>query len=651
MARLDPPLTAKNGHKLEVLAICRISTIHQDKRSLADQEASYREWLAQHTDLPVEMHVVSSQGSGECLDRSELLDATEKVASGRFDLVITEDLGRICRRMQAHIFCESCVDVDTRLVAINDHIDTAQDGWEMNSVFAVMRHETYNRDTSLRIRRSLRNRFTQGGVLRCPIFGYVVPEGAKTDAEMRRDPNAEPIYDKWFRMLEEGATYAEVADYLNANNVPTGPSCRLPRWTGPMVSRVTHNPLIKGLRVRNKKISKRINKTGRRKSVNAPPEERLERHCPDLAFIAPDRYDRVIRLLDKRNAKYRRHLTNGRDPRANVSKKRTRWPGQHIYCGVCGRPFVYGGHGQRDRLVCSGAKNYQCWNGVTVDGPLARERLSASIYQALRQIPSFDAKLMSALEKECTSASEECLRKTKAMRQRIDTISRQIDNVIAAIRTIGHSDRLCNELTSLEHEQRELLDQLRETELAAESRVQLPTPEQVRKLAEKEFGRLSVESDEFARLMRRLISQIYVFPVQLIGGSATRLCASFTVCGSELLGSAAALPPAVKQQLESRICIRLFDPPQREQYREDVVRMRASGMREQEVADRLGITKTAAQSAAALQRTMDANGITDPWQPVTEPPSNDRRMKRHRHKRYKFEPLEGFPLPWPNTST
>ena len=79
--------------------------------------------------------------------------------------------------------------------------------------------------------------------------------------------------------------------------------------------------------------------------------------------------------------------------------------------------------------------------------------------------------------------------------------------------------------------------------------------------------------------------------------------------------------------------------------------MRASGMREQEVADRLGITKTAAQSAAALQRTMDANGITDPWQPVTEPPSNDRRMKRHRHKRYKFEPLEGFPLPWPNTST
>ena len=650
MLRMDPPLTPKNGHTLQVLAICRISTIHQDERSLADQEASHRKWLTEHTDFPFEVRVLASRGSGECLDRSDLLDAVALVESGRYDLVITEDLARICRRVQAHIFCETCVDADTRLVATSDHIDTGQDGWEIPSYFAVMRHETYNRDTARRIRRSLRNRFSQGGVLRCPIFGYIVPEGAKTDDEMRRDPDAEPIYDEWFRMLEEGATYAEVADYLNANNVPTGPSCRLPRWTGPMVSRVTHNPLIKGLRVRNKKISKRINKTGRRKSVNAPPEERLERHCPDLAFIAPDRYDRVIHLLDKRNAKYRRNLKNGRDPRANVSKKRTRWPGQHINCGVCGRLFVYGGHGQRDRLVCSGAKNYQCWNGVTVDGPLARERLSTSIHQALRQIPSFDSDLMRALEKECTASSQECLRKTKAMRQRIDAITREIDNVVGALRKVGHSDRLGNELISLEHERSELLDQLDATQLGARSRVQVPTPEQVRTLADEEFGRLSVESDEFARLMRRLIPQIYVFPVQLIGGSAIGLCASFVVFGSELCESAAAIPPAVKRHLESRICINLFDPPQREQYREDVVRMRASGMREQEVADRLHITKTAAQYAAALQRTMDANGIADPWQPVTEPPSNG-RMKRHRHKRYKFEPLEGFPLRWPNTST
>ena len=61
---------------------------------------------------------------------------------------------------------------------------------------------------------------------------------------------------------------------------------------------------------------------------------------------------------------------DGIDQRRNVPKKRTVWPGQHIDCGVCGRPFVYGGHGQTDHLICRGANDYLCWNGVTVDGPL-----------------------------------------------------------------------------------------------------------------------------------------------------------------------------------------------------------------------------------------------------------------------------------------
>ena len=48
----------------------------------------------------------------------------------------------------------------------------------------------------------------------------------------------------------------------------------------------TLNPILKGVRVRNKKMSKRVNKTGRPRSVDAPAEE-LERFkdlC-DGAFV------------------------------------------------------------------------------------------------------------------------------------------------------------------------------------------------------------------------------------------------------------------------------------------------------------------------------------------------------------------------------
>lgn len=130
---INPPLAAKDGRKLRVLAVCRISTLNQDERSLDDQEASYRRWLDDATELPYDLTVISSQGSGECIDRESYFEAIEHVESGRFDLVISEDLGRICRRVHAHIFCETCEDAETRLIALNDHVDTGCEGWQLNS--------------------------------------------------------------------------------------------------------------------------------------------------------------------------------------------------------------------------------------------------------------------------------------------------------------------------------------------------------------------------------------------------------------------------------------------------------------------------------------------------------------------------------------
>ena len=133
----QPPLAARNGHQLKVLGIARISTEHQDLLSLEDQEALYRRWLAEHTDLDYDLRMVSGCGSGECLDRQEALQATAEVQTGTYDLVIAEDLGRIFRRVHAHLFCELCEDVGTRLVAVNDHVGTGTEGWRLHAFFAT----------------------------------------------------------------------------------------------------------------------------------------------------------------------------------------------------------------------------------------------------------------------------------------------------------------------------------------------------------------------------------------------------------------------------------------------------------------------------------------------------------------------------------
>ncbi len=56
--------------------------------------------------------------------------------------------------------------------------------------------------------------------------------------------------------------------------------------------------------------------------------------------------------------------------------------------------------------------------------------------------------------------------------------------------------------------------------------------------------------------------------------------------------------------------------PQRVTYREAVMRLRSEGMTERQTASKLGITHTAAQDAARLDRLMAKAGIADPWMQV-----------------------------------
>ena len=70
-----------------------------------------------------------------------------------------------------------------------------------------------------------------------------------------------------------------------------------------------------------------------------------------------------------------------------------------------------------------------------------------------------------------------------------------------------------------------------------------------------------------------------------------------------------------------------------------MVEQRAAGRKEREIADELGITQPAVQYAAVLQRVMDRLGITDPYLPVNEPPEDYAKLRRHKHRRFKFEPL------------
>ena len=639
---LLPLLASRNGRELIVVGVARISTINQDELSLEDQEALYRSWLEAHTELPFRLIMIASQGSGECLDRKESAQLMELVEGGTIDLVITEDLARIFRRVHAHIFCELCEDFDTRLIAINDNVDTARDDWRMHSFFAVFKHESGNRDTAKRIRRSLRNRFNNGGVVQTLPYGYIKPPGAKSDQDVKKAPEAEPIYEEWFSRLERDESYAEVADWLHQKGVPRGPGCRAKRWTGPMVARITHNPILKGVRERNKKMSKRVNVTGRHKSIDAPPEELLQRACPHLAFFEPGRYDHLIHKLAVKNARFSAGRKGKGDPRKDRPKKRTRFPGQSIDCGICGRQYVFGGHGQIDHLMCNGARDYACWNGATVDGSLATAVISKAVFSEIEALAGFDSAFLAQVNAEAQKLDKAREAQLHDLGSKLAKVNRQIGNVVEFKRDGDSSPSIRADLGALERERIQLQYQHAEALRTPTTGIVIPSIDELKQLARESFEGLASNSFEFASVMRRLIARITVFPYRLVDGGPIVLRAKFQLDLANLTTDN-RLQQALQQPLERTIRVDLFEKPQRVVHREELL-VRRQTMTEREAAHALGITVAAAQRAAALDRMMTSMGLTDGYLRILAPPTDSGRVRRFLHERYRFDPLPGFPI-------
>jgi hypothetical protein len=53
-------------------------------------------------------------------------------------------------------------------------------------------------------------------------------------------------------------------------------------------------------------------------------------------------------------------------------------------------------------------------------------------------------------------------------------------------------------------------------------------------------------------------------------------------------------------------------------------------------------TSTAVQNALALQRVMTSQSLNDPYVMLREPPDDYPKLRRHKHPRYSFRPLEGY---------
>ena len=626
----------KNGTKFKGIGVARISRETQDEKSWEDQEAFYREWLDRTYGRDnYELRVIEYQGSGQILDHAEFLELCDLVATGNYDFVIAEDLSRIIRRLQAVIFCEEAEALGTRVVGIGDPVDTAIEGWEYAAVFTSLKNKAFCKDTARRIRRTLRNRFANGEIVMCLQYGYIKPHPGASDEEVQKDPEAVAIYEKWISMLEDGATYAEVARWLESENIPTGPYCTSRKWTVAMVKRLTYNPILKGERHRNKKKVRR-KQNGRPKCVDAPPEELLIRQVPHLAFVEPERWDRLIRQLDERNKKYQRSAERKNDPRADIPKRETRWPGQHLRCGVCGRLYVHGGHGKKERMMCNGAREYSCWNSMTVDAAEVANAVAGDIRELVRSLPSFDEAWVAEYESQRLTMLKTQNSELKRVKAELAKEKRSVENLIGALAELGSSPSVLEKIRAGESKVQLLKDRVHQLEKASSETIALPSLEEIVAVSDKSFEDVAIADQNFGRMMKSVVDEFFVLPYRLADGGHVQPKIAYRACLASLVDH-----PDLELLQFDRV-VDLTKKPRRLRFLEDVVEMVDSGAKHAEIAAELGIFKTEVGYAMALHSKMLALGIDDPWVPVTCSDQVVDYFKRVRNSQFSFKPLAGF---------
>jgi hypothetical protein len=646
MLRHRKPVVPRNGHTLVVGIVARISGCQNQKElSLEDQIDHGKEVATEYYEGPIDYRVVATKGKGERLDRPELQQIEEMLRSEVLDFLIAEDIGRMVRGAEAIRLCGIAVDHGTRVIAPNDCIDTIDDHWEEDVISACRDHVGHNSHTSKRLKDKLMNRFKNfGGSVALPVAGYYKDPGAKSYDDWRKDPAATPIFQEWFRRLREKPNCSAVADWLNEIGFGTGPYASSERWDGRMIGRLTRNPILKGMPARGFRRTRKFHELGRRLSV-PNPDGPIYYHAPHLAHVDPIEFDAVNDLLKMESAKYRRKLVNGVDPLLHRPRKRTRFPAQHAHCWYCGRQYVWGANGVTENLMCSGAREWNCWNSIGFPGALAAERILWLLNEQLYALEGFDTQFRATVERAQQSGCRDMTQLLMQINERQLALDRKRENLAAGVAEWGRRPEFAELIAQIELESRELTRERCELEAHHNRQLELPgSVMALRELFEQKSRELAVDSSAFGDVLRQLVPEFSVHLVRLCDGGHPLPRARISL---DLGGMVKDIGQALElsQFLRREVTIDLFEgPPQRERIRAVVAELEARGVKQRDIARQIAERpkQAAVHRALALDRLMRERGLDSPYVLLLEPPDDYPKLRRHRNPRYRFEPREGY---------
>ncbi len=429
-----------------VASYARFSTDKQNDRSIEDQLRLLQE-LVQRTEPgsgPNRVFSDAALSGASMFGRPGLQALLRAVRAGEIDLVVTEHLDRLSRRLadSAAIY-DQLKFAGARLVTLaHGEID------QMKIAFIGLQSELFLKDVAFKTRRGQRGSVEGGKSAGGVSYGYRTVKGERGVVVVC--PEQAGVVNRILRLFVGGMSPKSIAKQLNAEGVlgPAGaawsPSTihgHAGRGTG-----ILNNELYIGKRVWNRQQFLKDPNTGKRVARRNPKDEWIIKDVPDLRIVDDALWQSVKTRQAATRLTMREGIVAARRPRYLFSKL--------TKCASCGGGFTVS---SRDTLRCfNNASRGNCTNSRTI----TRQELEARVLRAMRE-RFFET---GAFEEFCRAFTEELNRLRMEQRARLSTarrdlerVKREMQQVVEAIKAGFAPSELKAEMEALQQRKATLL--------------------------------------------------------------------------------------------------------------------------------------------------------------------------------------------------
>lgn len=443
-------------------------------------------------------HYKDSAMSATTVERKDLQNMVKDVKHSGVKVIVVFKLERIFRDVFSGIsVMRELEDYGCHIESTCESIDDTVDGIFITQLELAL-SERYVNQLKFYTKTACINQAKTGKYLGGkPPFGFILSE----DRKLIKDPANYRTVEKIFTMVAEGASYKEIAEWLNVHEMYNANQ-------KPWNSKSDFHSIIKnkkycGYYVYNRTESRRHKKKNHRKSK--PKEEIIEIKGGVEAIVSEELWQQCNEIL--------------------TSRVRCQGHGKHFYklsgvlkCGICGGNLSGCNHGNMNGRR-KPWRTYRCNNASKLSKEkrcrckeINCEYLDKLATQCLCRYLSSEDNIKKIVEAVNVSIEEASIndRKIERLGTQLNECKEGIDNLVSVMEKGNTSEVILNRLNELEKEKAELERELEKAK-AVKDEFKPVSYQQIKSLFDESLNVLKVsDTKEVKRLLRLFYKEIVV---------------------------------------------------------------------------------------------------------------------------------------------